>query len=129
MKRVTGIGGIFFKAADPERLAAWYRDHLGVPIPDGQSYAPFNWRDDRDGDGTTVWSLFERDSDYFRSGAPFMVNYRVDDLDALLAALRSEGVAVDERHEETETPDGRFAWLSDPEGNRIELWEPPRAAP
>ena len=125
MKRVTGIGGIFFKADDPERLAAWYREHLGIAIAAGESYFSFNWRDDRDGDGMTVWSLFERDSDYFRSEVPFMVNYRVDDLDGLLTALRSEGVAVDDRLEET--PYGRFAWLTDPEGNRIELWEPPRA--
>ncbi len=124
MKRVTGIGGIFFKADDPERLATWYRTHLGIAIETSASYALFRRRDEAD-DAMTVWSLFERDSDYFGGDGAFMVNYRVDDLDALLAALRSEGVAVDDRLEET--PDGRFAWLTDPEGNRIELWEPPRA--
>jgi predicted enzyme related to lactoylglutathione lyase len=123
VKRVTGIGGIFFKTADPERLAAWYRDHLGIAVEPGASYALFRHRDKAD-DAMTVWALFERDSDYFGSDGPFMVNYRVDDLDALLAVLRSEGVAVDDRLEET--PDGRFAWLTDPEGNRVELWEPPR---
>jgi predicted enzyme related to lactoylglutathione lyase len=124
VKRVTGIGGIFFKTDDPERLAAWYRTHLGIAVEPGTSYALLRRRDEAD-DAMTVWALFERDSDYFGGDGAFMVNYRVDDLDALLAALRSEGVAVDDRLEET--PDGRFAWLTDPEGNRIELWEPPRA--
>ncbi len=84
----------------------------------------FRWHDDpRERDGTTVWSLFARDDDYFRSDLPFMVNYRVDDLDALLAALRAEGIAVDDRTDESDF--GKFGWLTDPEGNRIELWQPP----
>jgi len=124
MKRVTGIGGIFFKATDPAGLARWYREHLGVPVDEDASHALFHWREDRGGDGLTVWSLFDRADGYFRSDAPFMVNYRVDDLDALLAALRAEGVVVDERVDDL--PEGRFGWVTDPEGNRIELWQPPR---
>ena len=125
MKRVTGIGGIFLKAADPAALARWYREHLGVPLAEGESHAIFRWRDDHDGDGMTVWSVFARDDGYFRSDAQFMVNYRVDDLDAVLAALRAEGVAVDDRTDDTGY--GKFGWVTDPEGNRIELWQPPSA--
>ncbi len=124
MTRVTGIGGIFFKASDPEALQAWYRDHLGVP-GSGDGYVVFRWRDaERDRPGETIWSAFKRDTTYFApSAAPFMINYRVDDLHAVLAALRSEGVAVDDKIEESEL--GKFGWVMDPEGNRIELWEPP----
>jgi len=125
MKRVTGIGGIFLKAADPAALARWYRERLGVPLAEGESHAIFRWRDDHDGDGMTVWSVFARDDGYFRSDAQFMVNYRVDDLDAVLAALRAEGVAVDDRTDDTGY--GKFGWVTDPEGNRIELWQPPSA--
>ncbi len=123
MRRVTGIGGIFFKAADPAGLARWYEQHLGIALC-GDSMAIFRWHDDpRERDAITVWSAFARDDDYFRSDAPFMVNYRVDDLDAVLAALRAEGVAVDDRIEDS--AEGKFGWLTDPEGNRIELWQPP----
>lgn len=124
MERVTGIGGIFFKARDRERLARWYRAHLGLPVNE-EGYFDFQWRvkDDPDRVGRTVWSLFPADTDYFgRNGAAFMINYRVADLDGLLSRLREEGVDVDEKVEEFEF--GRFAWITDPEGNRIELWEP-----
>jgi len=115
MAKVTGVGGIFFKSANPEKLAAWYRDELGVPV-DG-TYAAF------EGPGITTWSVFAKDSDYFEpTSAPFMVNFRVDDLDGLLAQLRAHGVWVDERQEDYDY--GRFGWVRDPEGNRIELWEP-----
>ncbi len=124
MKRVTGIGGIFFKVPDPDKLRSWYRDHLGI-----ESEAPggcaFEWReaDQPEQTGQTVWSVFPNDTKYFDpSSAPFMINYRVENLDLLLAQLRSEGVEVDEKIEEYEY--GRFAWLMDPEGNKIELWEP-----
>lgn len=127
VRRVTGIGGIFIKAADPAALARWYKEHLGIPVVDGE-HALLRWQDDpRARDGMTVWAAFDRKDDSFRSDAPFMVNYRVADLDALLAALREEGVAVDDRIEET--PEGRFGWLTDPEGNRIELWQPPERLP
>jgi len=125
-QRVTGIGGIFFKARDPDALRAWYRRHLGLDIQDWGGLA-FRWHDAAapEPEGATVWSIFPADSTYFApSSAPFMINYRVRDLDAVLAALRSEGCAVDERTETSEF--GRFGWVMDPEGHRIELWEPPR---
>jgi predicted enzyme related to lactoylglutathione lyase len=124
MKRITGIGGIFFKAADPEGLKKWYQQHLGVPS-DSTGGVTFRWRDEEQPDkiGITVWAPFPADTQYFEpSTAPFMINYRVTDLEGLLAQLREEGVWVDERIETYEY--GRFAWIADPEGNRIELWEP-----
>jgi predicted enzyme related to lactoylglutathione lyase len=129
MKRVVGIGGIFFKARDPEALSRWYAAHLGVPRGDDGSFALFRWRRDEDPERreATVWSAFAADTTYFQpSQAPFMINYVVDDLDAVLAALRAEGVTVDERVQEE--PYGRFGWAMDPEGNRIELWEPKTGA-
>ena len=123
--RVTGIGGIFFKGKDPRVLAQWYRRHLGIRVED--TVALFSWRSGRDGkvQGHTVWSIFPADTTYFgKGGAPFMVNYRVKDLDGVLAALRREGVEVDRKIVDGEQ--GRFGWVTDPEGNRIELWEPPR---
>ena len=124
-ERVIGIGGIFFKARDKSRLLAWYRDRLGVDVQDWGG-ATFQWRDAQDPTrtGHTVWSLFEHDSDYFGPGTQsFMVNYRVADLRQVLSDLRREGVSVDDRIEESEF--GKFGWIVDPEGNRIELWEPP----
>lgn len=126
MKRVTGLGGIFFKADDPKKLQTWYEEHLGLPKLEDGSIA-FTWRDaDRpEKTGMTVWSAFKKSSTYFEpTTAPFMINYRVDDLDALLAVLRAEGVWIDEKREDAVY--GRFAWIRDPEGNRIELWEPPK---
>ena len=125
MKRVTGIGGVFFKAKDPKALAEWYRTHLGVPVEEWGG-AGFKWvtPENPKGTGTTVWSPFPDDTGYFApSTQPFMVNYRVDDLHALLAALRKEGCEVDAKVEESEF--GKFGWVMDPEGNRIELWQPP----
>lgn len=124
MKRVVGIGGVFFKSQDPDKLRAWYQEHLGVKF-DSYGSAVFDCHDHEDPNkiGQTVWSLFPHDTKYFEpSTAPFMINYRVDDLDALLKQLKSEGVEVEDKFEEHEY--GRFAWLMDPEGNRIELWEP-----
>lgn len=123
MGRVTGLGGVFFKSDDPERLYAWYETHLGLKRKEGGVF--FRWRDQNDQTaGTTVWAIFKRDTKYFDpSRAPFMLNYRVDKLDPLLERLRAEGAQVDERREDSEY--GRFAWVTDPDGNRIELWEPP----
>jgi predicted enzyme related to lactoylglutathione lyase len=124
MKRVTGIGGIFFKAHDAEKLRKWYKKHLGLEAQ-GQSGVSFNWHDaEQPGKtGQTVWSVFPRDTDYFDpSNASFMINYRVENLDWLLEQPRDEGFTSDRAIEEYEY--GRFAWISDPEGNRIELWEP-----
>jgi predicted enzyme related to lactoylglutathione lyase len=124
MRRVTGIGGVFFKAQDPASLAAWYERHLGLPkAADG--CVIFQWRErDRDLPGATVWNPFPENTTYFGPGAaPFMLNYRVENLDALLELLKSEGVEIDPRREDSQY--GSFAWIVDPEGNRIELWEPP----
>lgn len=126
MKRVTGIGGVFFKSKGPKELKGWYERHLGI-TPDKDGYVTFFWREKEDPDaiGFTAWDPFPHDTKYFLpSTAPFMINYRVDDLDALLAALRAEGVTVDDKSEESEF--GKFGWIMDPEGNRIELWEPPK---
>ncbi len=125
MKRVTGIGGIFFKAQDPQALGAWYRQHLGIGVEEWGG-AAFRWAtpDNPTGTGTTVWSPFKADTTYFApSTASFMINYRVDDLHALLAQLRAEGCQVDDKVEESAY--GKFGWVFDPEGNKIELWEPP----
>jgi predicted enzyme related to lactoylglutathione lyase len=123
MKRVTGIGGIFFRTSDPKRTAAWYERHLGLPVDPEQGSAMFGAPDEGAGDSITIWSPFESDTQYFgSSGQPFMVNYRVDNLDALLAALQAEGVQIDSKREDQEY--GRFAWIVDCDGNRVELWEP-----
>ena len=121
-EKVTGIGGIFFKVRDSARMSAWYRDHLGINAEDG--HADFVWRESEHPDelGRTVWSLFPADTDYLGSAKQtFMINYRVANLEKMLAQLRQAGVTV----EKVEDYDyGKFAWLTDPEGNRIELWEP-----
>jgi predicted enzyme related to lactoylglutathione lyase len=127
MKRVTGIGGIFFKANDPEKLGAWYKKHLRLEV---EEYGGVTFYEgaaidlDPKRKAYTVWSPFEADSDYFvPSEKPFMVNFRVHDLDALLEQIRHEGVRVDQKTEKSEF--GYFGWIMDPEGNRVELWEAP----
>ena len=123
MARVTGIGGVFFKSRDPEALKHWYKENLGVECEAGYG-AAFEWRelDAPEKVGFTVWAPFPSDTRYFEpSGSSFMVNFRVDDLDAVLARLRAAGVSVDERVEDH--PNGRFGWFMDPDGRRIELWE------
>lgn len=123
MKRVTGIGGIFFKSADPQALSAWYRDHLGLDTADWGG-ALFPWGGEGSPPGMTIWSPFEQDTSYMApSTASFMVNFRVADLDALLAALREEGCNVVGDPQVSEQ--GKFGWVLDPEGNKVELWEPP----
>ena len=117
MERVTGIGGVFFRARDPHALAAWYQEHLGVPRHEGEAYAIFP--ESRN----TVWSPFSEDTDYWPADKQAMVNFVVRDLDAMLAQLRSAGVEVDDKVEVLEGV-GRFGWAVDPEGNRFELWEP-----
>ena len=122
MKRVTGIGGIFFQSADPVRLGAWYRDHLGLALTDWGGVI-FPWGGTDSPSGMTIWSPFAADTDYMAPGtANFMVNFRVDDLDALLAALRAEGCQVLDKTEQSEQ--GKFGWVIDPEGNKVELWQP-----
>lgn len=124
MKRVTGIGGVFFKARDPKALAEWYQRHLGLAV-EPWGGAALRWADDPGAaTGTTVWSPFPAETTYFApSQAPFMINYRVADLHAVVAALRAEGCQVDEKVEESEY--GKFGWVVDPEGNKLELWQPP----
>ena len=119
MERVTGIGGFFFRASDPDALAAWYRDRLGVdPVP--QSYEQEPWRQQA---GATAFAPFEQDSEMI--GPPektWMINFRVDDLDKMVDQLRSAGETVDVHPDRY--PNGRFAELRDPEDNRIQLWQP-----
>jgi predicted enzyme related to lactoylglutathione lyase len=125
MKRVTGIGGIFIKSRDPARLREWYRKHLGIEFEEWGGYA-FRWKspDNPDGTGTTVWSIFDASSNYFDPGtSQVMVNYRVADVRALIAALRAEGCQVMDKVDESEF--GTFGWVVDPDGNKIELWQPP----
>ena len=125
MKRVTGIGGIFFKANDPEKLRNWYRVHLGIECEKDDG-AIFKWRkaDDPNSERYTVWSPFPADSDYFApSTKPFMINLQVENLDEVLAQLKREGIEIDPRVESYDY--GKFGWIMDPEGNRVELWEPP----
>jgi hypothetical protein len=119
MERVTGIGGVFFRAADPAGLSRWYAEHLGVNPPP-ESYDQGPWEQQA---GPTVFAPFPADSDYFRRPTQqWAINFRVRDLDAMVAQLRRSGIEVQE-HEET-YPNGRFAELTDPEGTPIQLWEP-----
>jgi catechol 2,3-dioxygenase-like lactoylglutathione lyase family enzyme len=123
--RVIGLGGVFFKSVDRDKLQAWYAENLGITAagPDGFM---FQWRahDQPEAEHFTVWSVFPRESNYFDpSAAPFMINYIVDNLDAILAKLAAQGVRIDPKREDHDY--GRFAWIYDPDGNKIELWEPP----
>jgi catechol 2,3-dioxygenase-like lactoylglutathione lyase family enzyme len=129
--RATGIGGVFFKAKDPAATAKWYREHLGIELaptgkaPDAMQYHMFDWgaKDANGVEGSTVFSIFPETTKYFDpTSAPFMINFRVANMDRLLTQLKAEGVTV-----ETKTQDesyGKFAWAIDPDGRRIELWEP-----
>lgn len=125
MESVLGLGGIFLRARDHTALAAWYRQHLGLDISADWNGAVFPLRTDDDRAGAyVVWSAFKHDTEYF--GAPdnaCMVNFRVRDLHAMLAQLRAGGCDVAEKVDESEY--GKFGWVTDPEGNRVELWEPP----
>ena len=124
MAKVTGVGGVFFKSAgDSAALAAWYRKHLGMPLePFGG--AILRWPDDTAEDrGLTVWHVAGKDSEWFSpSTSSFMINYRVDDLTALLAQLASNGVEIIKGPDSDDN--GKFAWVMDPDGNKVELWEP-----
>lgn len=122
---ITGVGGIFFKAKDPKALAAWYRDVLGMPLEvwggaklryDAPNHPP-----------ALIWNAFPATTNYFApSTSEFMINYAIDDMDAFLARLGTKGVAILKRADDA---NGRFAWVLDPEGNKIELWEPKRTTP
>lgn len=123
MARVTGIGGVFFKARDPKALSAWYAEHLGIQLNDWGG-ASFEWKDEVPADtGTTAWSVFPENTKHFGTGPQTaMINYRVDDMDALLAKLGAAGVTIDPKREDASF--GKFAWITDPDGNRVELWQP-----
>ena len=121
MAKVTGLGGIFFKSRDPAALGAWYAQHLGLKL---EEWGGVRFDEDERRAGCTLWSPFAADTGYFGAGPQsYMINFRVDDLDALLAQLRAAGVAVDTRVEQGEF--GRFGWITDPEGTRVELCQPP----
>ena len=125
-KRVSGIGGVFFKAKDPTKLAEWYAKHLEIESEGEQPTSMFLWReqDNPEHTGMTVWSIHPNTTDYFGSSdAQFMINYRVENLDALMQALKQEGVEI--LRDVQDTPYGRFAAIKDLEGNGIELWEAP----
>ncbi|MGJ8670073.1 MAG: VOC family protein [Oceanococcus sp.] len=121
MKRVTGVGGVFLKAQEPEKLREWYKTHLGIDVQDWGG-AVLRWVDSGGVEGSTTWSV--GDGSYFSpSNSSFMVNYRVENLRVLLEVLREEGCEVLDGLEESEY--GVFGWVMDPEGNKVELWQPP----
>jgi len=123
MKKVTGIGGIFFKTKDPKKISNWYGEKLGLVINPYGSVFEFRQGAAPDKKGYTIWSPFKDDTDYFApSEEPYMVNYRVADLKALIEDLRNKGVKIVGEIEEFEY--GKFAHILDPEGRKIELWEP-----
>jgi len=123
--RITGVGGVFFKAKDPKALAAWYRDVLGMPLQPWGG-AKFSY-DAPKHPPALAWNAFPASTDYFGpSTAEFMINYAVDDMDAFIARLREAGVEILKRED---SDFGRFAWILDPEGHKIELWEPKRTSP
>jgi predicted enzyme related to lactoylglutathione lyase len=122
MARVTGIGGVFLRSSDPKQLKEWYAKHLGIVLtPYGVT---FQWSDEVPaGTGMTTWSTFPQDTKYFGEGdQSVMINYRVDDLDALLESLTKAGVWIDPKRDDADY--GKFAWIKDCDGNRIELWQP-----
>lgn len=121
MARITAIGGVFFRSPDPKALAAWYRDTLGVGV---EEWGGAMIGTAGGGPGYAVWSPFDKDTDHFKpSTREFMVNFAVDDLDAFLAGLEAKGIAVNGRQQMEGM--GKFAWIIDPDGTKIELWQPP----
>ncbi len=125
--RVVGIGGVFFKTADKAKTREWYATHLGIVDKGQGAMLPWREHDDPQNEHVTVWHAFPSTTDYFAPGQALMINYIVDDLDAMLERLQKEGVKIDpQRMNESY---GRFAWIYDSDGNKIELWEPPKAKP
>jgi len=123
MQKITGIGGVFFKARDPKQLMQWYSEHLGLQFEHG--FIQFKWTDEQGvkAPGSTTLSIFKEDSTHFSpSEKPYMINFRVTDLQALLTELREKGVTVS--GDILDYDFGRFGWMIDPEGNIIELWQP-----
>ena len=130
-KRVTGVGGIFYKAKDAKKPMAWYQKHLGIkPEQEGSNTAMFQWREEDHSEhfGQTVWGSFQMTPSNFDPGSSqFMINFRVSNLRETLDQLRKEGVRIDDNVVEYDF--GKFGWIMDPEGNRIELWEPTKVTP
>jgi catechol 2,3-dioxygenase-like lactoylglutathione lyase family enzyme len=125
--RILGIGGVFFKSADRNRMREWYATHLGLADKGGGAMLPWREHADPQKEHVTVWTIFPTSTDYFPATQSFMVNYIVDDLDALLDRLKQEGVKIDGKRMNESY--GRFAWIYDLDGNKIELWQPASAKP
>ena len=126
--RIIGIGGVFFKSADRDKTREWYATHLGLADKGQGAMLPWREQDDPQKEHVTVWTVFSNSSKYFDpSPAPFMINYIVDDMDALLDRLKQEGVKIDPKRMDESY--GRFAWIYDLDGNKIELWQPMPAKP
>jgi len=126
--RILGIGGVFFKSANRDQMREWYSTHLGLADKGGGAMLPWREHGDPQKEHVTVWTIFPSSTNYFDPGhAPFMVNYIVDDLDALLDRLQQEGVKIDAKRMNESY--GRFAWIYDPDGNKIELWQPTSGTP
>jgi catechol 2,3-dioxygenase-like lactoylglutathione lyase family enzyme len=125
--RILGIGGVFFKSANRDPMREWYSKHLGLADKGSGAMLPWREHDDPQKEHVTVWTVFSASSDYIPATQPFMFNYIVDDLDALLDRLKEEGVKIDAKRMNESY--GRFAWIYDLDGNKIELWEPAPAKP
>ena len=120
--RILGIGGIFFKSANQQQMREWYGKHLGLADKGGGVMMPWREKDNPENEHVTVWTVFPGNTKYFEPSQAFMVNYIVDDMDALLERLQKEGVKIDPKRQDEDY--GKFAWIYDPDGNKIELWQP-----
>src|SRR5271156_424936 len=125
--RILGIGGVFFKSTNRDQMREWYSKHLGLADKGGGAMLPWREHDDPQKEHVTVWTIFPASTDYFPAAQAFMVNYIVDDMDALLDRLEKEGVKIDPKRMNESY--GRFAWIYDSDGNKIELWQPLPAKP
>ena len=125
--RVIGIGGVFFKSANRDQTREWYAKHLGLADTGHGAMLPWREHDDPQKEQVTVWTIFSASADYIPATQPFMINYIVDDMDALLDRLKQEGVKIEPKRMDESY--GRFAWIYDSDGNKIELWQPLPAKP
>ncbi|HWZ30929.1 MAG TPA: VOC family protein [Bryobacteraceae bacterium] len=125
--RILGIGGVFFKSPNRDQMREWYSKHLGLADKGQGAMLPWRERDDPQKEHATVWTVFPTSTNYFPATQPFMINYIVDDMDALLDRLKQEGVKIDPKRMDESY--GRFAWIYDSDGNKIELWQPASAKP
>ena len=125
--RILGIGGVFFKSANRDQMREWYAKHLGLADKGHGAMLPWREHDDPHTEQVTVWTIFSASTDYIPATQPLMINYIVDDMDALLERLKQEGVKIDAKR--LDESYGRFAWIYDLDGNKIELWQPLPAKP